>query len=193
MQIFQNVSTEKQFHRILVDHSHRYPGWILEDLYKLIYQAAKGSEHAVQDVERAREWLKNETDNLVPGIAEPLVDIISPDNQIARIHLRPFLAGRHDSQKLLEAFMQTARGFKGSTDKLILYVQYIAQLAENEEFSFTSNEIVNFFRSMEERDYPAIHHSSTFNAKYSPAYRVISIKYLPKEIISWQHNPRLLK
>jgi hypothetical protein len=193
MHIFRDIMTEKNFLRILMDHSHRYPRWTIEDLYKLVYQAAKGSEHAVQDVEGAREWLKNEMDGLTPGIAEPMIDMISPDNQIARIHLRPFLASGHDSHILLEAFMQTARGFKGSTDTLILYGQYIGQLAANEEFSFTSNEIVKFFRSMEEHSYPAIHHSSAFNAEYSPAYRVIAIKYLPKEIADWQHNSRSLK
>ena len=190
MQIFQDIMAENNFHRILMDHSHRYPKWTIEDLYKLVYQAAKGSEHAVQDVERSRDWLKTEMGNLAPGFAEPMVDIISPDNRIARIHLRPFLAGRHDSQILLEAFMQTARDFKGSTDTLILYGQYIAQLATNETFSFANQDIVKFFRSMEERNYPAIHHSSAFNAEYSPAYRVIAIKYLPKEITSRQHNSR---
>ena len=184
MHIFQDTSTEKNFRRILMGHSQRYPKWAIEDLYKLVYQAAKGSEHAVQDEGRAREWLKTEIDNLVPGLAEPMLDMISPDNQIARIHLRPFLAGGHDSQILLEAFMQTARGFKGSTDRLILYGQYIAQLARDEAFSFTSNEIEKFFRSMQELNYPAVHHSSVFNAEYSPAYRVVAIKYLPKEITS---------
>ena len=187
------MNAEKNFNRILMDHSHRYPEWTIEDLYKLVYQAAKGSEHAVQDVEKAKEWLKTEIDNLVPGIAEPLVDVISPDGQIARIHLRPFLAGGHDSQVLIKAFMQTARSFKGSTDKLILYGQYIAQLATKEAFSFTNKEVVKFFRSMEERNYPAIHHSSVFNAEYSPAYRVVAIKFIPKEIASWKNNPRKLK
>jgi hypothetical protein len=193
MYIFQDKIIENNFRRILIDHSHRYPKWTIKDLYKLVYQAAKGCEHAVQDVERTQEWQKNEIDSLAPGFAEPLVDIISPDNQIARIHLRPFLASGHDSQILLEAFMQTARGFKGSTDSLNLYGQYIAQLATDETFSFTNDEIVNLFRSMEERGYPAIHHSSAFTAEYSPAYRVIAIEYLPKESAAWQDNPRSLE
>jgi hypothetical protein len=190
MKIIQGTITEKNFRCILMDHSHRYPEWAIEDLYKLVYQAAKGCEHAVRNAENAQDWLKTEMNNLTPGFAEPLVDIISPDDQIARIHLRPFLAGGQDSQVLLEAFMQTARAFKGSTEILILFGQYIAQLASNETFSFTEDEIVNFFRSMEERGYPAIHHSSAFNAEYSPAYRVVAIKYLPKEITAWQQNFR---
>ncbi len=173
-----------------MDHSQRYPEWKIEDLYKLVYQAAKGSEHAVQDAESARVWLENEMANLASGIAEPLVDMISPDDQIARIHLRPFAAAGYDSQILLEAFIQTAREFKGSTDTLILYGRYIAQLATDETFAFTSNDIEKFFRSMEEINYPAIHHSSAFAAGYAPAYRVVAIKYLPIEISSPQHNSR---
>ena len=188
MHIFHDLVTENNFHHILMDHSHRYPEWTIEDLYKLVYQAAKGSEHAVQDERRAQEWLKNEMDGLASGIAEPLVDMISPDNQIARIHLCPFLASGQDSRILLEAFVQTARGFKGSTDTLILYGQSVAQLAAKEKFSFTSNDIVIFFRSMEELNYPAIHHSSAYSAKYSPAYRVVAIKYLPEKFSDLRVN-----
>jgi hypothetical protein len=122
--------------------------------------------------------------NLAPSVAESLVDIISVDNQIARIHLRPFVAEGFDSRILLEAFMQTAAGFKGSTDTLILCGQYIAQLADDETFSFTNEEVVKFFKSMEELNYPAIHHSSAFNAKYFPAYRVVAVKYLPQSILA---------
>lgn len=179
-----DIIVNKNFRRILIDHSRHYPKWAVEDLYKLIYQAAMGCEHAVQDKKKAQEWLKVEMDNLVPGIAEPMVDIISPDNQVARIHLRPFLAAGSGNQVLLDAFMQTAECFKGSKEKLIMYGQHAAAMAANETFSFTKKEIVKFFQSMEESRYPAIHHSSTFNAEYFPAYRVIAIKYLPQEILS---------
>jgi hypothetical protein len=179
-----DIIVNKNFRRILIDHSQRYPKWAVEDLYKLIYQAAMGCEHAVQDKEKAQEWLKVEMENLVPGIAESMVDILSPDNQIARIHLRPFLAAGSGNQVLMDAFMQTAECFKGSKEKLIMYGQYAATMAANETFSFTKKEIAKFFQSMEESRYPAIHHSSTFNAEYCPAYRVIAIKYLPQEILS---------
>jgi hypothetical protein len=179
-----DIIVDKNFHHILIDHSQRYPKWAVADLYKLIYQAAMGCEHAVQDKEKAQEWLKVEIENLSPGIAEPLVDIISPDDQIARIHIRPFLATGYGNPVLMDAFMQTAECFKGSNEKLIMYGQYAAAMAANESFSFTKKEIVKFFRSMEESRYPAIHHSSTFNAEYFPAYRVIAIKYLPQEILS---------
>ena len=75
--------------KILQDHLARYPKMQARDVYKLLHQAAMGSEHAVTDIASARAWLERELAEIGPGPAEPLVDPISPDGQIARIHLRP--------------------------------------------------------------------------------------------------------
>ena len=64
---------------ILAGHARRYPRWTEEDLYKLVHQAALGSEHAVQDEALARERLAREIAVLGPGPEEPLLDPLSPE------------------------------------------------------------------------------------------------------------------
>lgn len=51
------------FQPIALEHCSRYPGLQVEDLYKLVHQAALGSEHAVKDIEVARQWLMRESVN----------------------------------------------------------------------------------------------------------------------------------
>jgi hypothetical protein len=50
---------------ILSTHASRYPEWVLADLYKLIYQAAMGPEHALTDETQARELLFDEIARLI--------------------------------------------------------------------------------------------------------------------------------
>ncbi|MDW8226743.1 MAG: hypothetical protein RMJ60_02985 [Anaerolineales bacterium] len=49
---------------VLLSHFARYPAMGLADLYKLIHQAALGSEHAIRNPEAARRWLNEELASL---------------------------------------------------------------------------------------------------------------------------------
>jgi hypothetical protein len=87
---------------ILRSHFSRYPLMQVQDLYKLLHQAALGSEHAVRNPETARNWLTRELAEMGDGPPEPLFDPISPGGEIARVHLRPFVAGGHNPDALLD-------------------------------------------------------------------------------------------
>jgi hypothetical protein len=77
-----------------------------------------GSEHAVTNEAAARDWLEREIAGLGPGPEEPLIDVIACDGRIARVHLRPFLAGGGDPEALLRAFVRTANEHHGSGREL---------------------------------------------------------------------------
>jgi hypothetical protein len=109
-----SLPLESSIHRLLRLHLDRYPLLQLEDLYKLLHQGVLGSEHAVTSPSGAREWLEREIAGLGPGPEEPLIDPISGDGRIARVHLRPFLAGGGDQEALLTAFVRTANEHHGS-------------------------------------------------------------------------------
>src|SRR5688572_27361535 len=64
--------------RILSDHTRRYPRMAIQDLYKLIFQASFGSEHAVTSLSDTEAWLTRELAALGSGPEEPMVDPISP-------------------------------------------------------------------------------------------------------------------
>jgi len=152
-------------------HLVRYPDMQIQDVYKLLHQATMGSGHAVTDPESARRWLERELAEMGDGIPEPLIDPISADGQMARVHLRPYLAQGGNPQKLLSAFIHTANEFHG--DEAVLKQEW--DIATHIEI-FPPAEMDDFIQKLQ--GYPAVHHSAIFTQRYRPAYRVILQKYL---------------
>jgi hypothetical protein len=150
----------------------------VEDAYKLVHQASLGSEHAVSDVARAREWLTHELAHLGEGPAEPILDPISADDRILRVHLRPYVANGGDPVRLLDAFVRTANDFQGSTDQLRIYWACVERMASAGHLPFSQALVREYAVRMEALNYPAVHHSDAYRAAYRPAYRVIARDFL---------------
>ena len=167
---------------ILADHARRYPGLEVADLYKLLHQAAMGSEHAVSDKEAVRAWLEREMAAMGPGPEEPLVDPIAPHGEIVRVHLRPFLAAGHDPEELLDAFLRTADAYRGSIARLRRYWETAEEMARQGRLPLAHNEICEFGERMARQGFPAIHHSEIYQRVYRPAYRVLARPFLPQPI-----------
>jgi hypothetical protein len=167
-----------EFRKILDNHLLRYPQMQAADLYKLLHQSALGSEHAVRNEQAARDWLEQELMEMGDGPNDPLMDPLSPDGQILRIHLRPYLQAGKNPETLLRAFIQTANGWCGSIDKLKEYGTEAAVLLQAGTGSFQEEDLEAFFAKMEEQDFPAVHHSKIYRHLYHPAYRVIASQYL---------------
>lgn len=146
----------------------------IQDLYKLLHQAALGSEHAVTNPESAWNWLRRELVEMREGPPEPLIDPISPGGEIARIHLRPFVATGHNPDVLLNAFIRTANEFHG--DVRLLEGFWQAAITSSK---LPAAEMEEFIRSMKEQNYPAVHHSSEYEELYRPAYRVVALVFCP--------------
>ncbi len=159
-------------------HLLRYPQMQIADLYKLLHQAALGSEHAVRDEQAARDWLERELLQMGEGPDDSLMDPLSPDGQILRVHLRPYLRAGKNPETLLRAFIQTANEWRGSPKKLKEYGAAAARLAQAGTGSIRREEIDAFFAKMEEQYFPAVHHSKDYQRLYRPAYRVVARKFL---------------
>jgi len=167
--------------KILQDHLLRYPQMQILDLYKLLHQAALGSEHAVRDEQAARDWLERELAEIGDGPDDPLMDPLSPDGQILRVHLRPYLRAGKDPEKLLAAFIQTANNWRGSLDMLKEYGAVAARLALSGTGEIRWEEIEAFFAKMEEQHFPPKHHSEVYKRLYRPAYRVVAKQFLEEK------------
>lgn len=175
------------FRSIVLDHFSRYPELQIEDLYKLAHQAALGSEHAVKDIEHARQWLVREINYLPVASPEPLVDYITPDHNIARVHLQPYITSGGQPEKLLQAFVKTANEFRGSFDMLKQYWTSIEALAQGGELPFPPKHLRERIHQMEKSGYPAIHHSRKYVEAYHPSYRVIAQRFLTQENLNLDH------
>jgi hypothetical protein len=166
------------FCRILSDQCLRYPRMELQDLYKLIFQAAWGSEHAASEVVAARRWLDRELKELAVGPEEPVIDPIAPDERIVRINLRPYMASEGDIEELLRAFVRTAQEYRGTEMTLRRYWDYAEQMATATWLPFSREALRGYFTTMQAQGLPAVHHSHSYRNAYHPAYRVVRYDFL---------------
>jgi hypothetical protein len=162
------------FAAIVARHLVRYPAMQLQDVYKLAHQACLGSEHAVRERSQAERWLRREIAQLGDGPPEPMLDPISADGGILRVHLRAFLAAGGEIGALLDAFVRTANGFRGSTERLRACWASVEAMAAAGLLPFTQAEAQALGRRMEDMGHPAVHHSDAFRMAYRPAYRVVA-------------------
>ncbi len=166
------------FRRILANHCARYPQFEVQDVYKLIHQGVMASEHAIADPEQARAWLEREAGGLGSGLPDPVIDPISQDGRIARVHLRPYLAAGGDLEALLEAFICTANEQRGTKTELKRRWSLAEQMAEAGELELGAAAFRKFFSEMEQNGFPAVHHSEAYTRAYKPAYRVVVHEFL---------------
>lgn len=172
---------------ILTQHARRYPQCDVADLFKLIHQAANGSEHALSSEAQARDWLERELAQLGPGPEEPLLDPIAPEGRVVRIHLRPFAQRHLNADALLQAFILTANASPPAPDRLLEYVAVASQLAQEELLPFSAQQVLRYLGDWRAAGFPAVHHSQRYTEHYQPAYRVVARAFLPSEIVATAH------
>lgn len=165
--------------QLLGHHLKRYPLMQLDDVYKLLHQAAMGSGHAIDDPEAARRGLEEEAAALGLGPEEPIADVISPDGKLARVHLRPYLAAGHDLGALADAFVQTARIYPGSREKLAKFCGCLGDLAAAGGIPHPRESVVAHFDAIGRSGYPVVRHSQAYRDAYRPAYRLVALDCLP--------------
>jgi hypothetical protein len=165
--------------QLLGHHLKRYPLMQLDDVYKLLHQAALGPGHAVQDAAAARKRFDSEVTSLGSGHEEPIADAISPDGRLARIHLRPYIEAGHSPDALFDAFVYTAQKFPAAPDKLKKFCGCLGDLAGAGGIPFGQARVIEYFDAIARKGYPVISHSATYREAYKPAYRVVSLDYLP--------------
>jgi len=171
------VAQDGDMRQVLELHQGRYPDMQVEDLYKLLHQAAMGTGHAILSREAARQWLTREVEALGDPPAqladEPLIEPISPGGRLVRVHLRPYLREGRDMDHLLEAFVQTAEQYSGDTATLDEYCQSAVDLTREGALPFSPSELQARFAELKRQGYPAVHHSEAYREAYEPAYRVV--------------------
>lgn len=174
----------RMFRPVLVDHTRRYPAWEVDDLYKLIHQAAMGAEHAITDPVAVRNWLDQELRELGPGPDEPLIDPISPDGKIVRVHLRPFKQRRLPAEGLLGAFLETGRRVHPSVDRFTTFAAITADAAREGLLPFRAEPIEARLADLRLSGLPPVHHSPRYVELYSPAYRVVARELLGEDVLA---------
>lgn len=153
----------------------RYPKMEIQDWYKLLHQAAMGNRHLGVDDSLIYNYLLDEMERIETSSDEPLIEFISPDSSVIRFNLRPYKAGRGHPDTLFAAMQKT---WESVTPSSILFESYWEDL-ERSSAPFTSEDLETFIAPYLQDGLPAIHHSETYDAAYTPAYRVLLRKYAP--------------
>jgi hypothetical protein len=154
----------------------------IQDLYKLLYQAAMGSEHAVGDIEAARRRLDRELASLGQESEDPLLERISPAGDLVRVNLRPYRQAGGDPEILLQAFVGSAEEHRGSIGRLEDYLLQAVRMAEEGLLPFDAGELAAWITEMRGRGWPAVSHSSSYRSLYQPAYRVVLTRLIESEV-----------
>jgi hypothetical protein len=165
--------------QLLGQHLQRYPLMELTDLYKLLHQAALGAGHAMRDPGQVREALRSECTTLDAGDGEPVVDPISPDGKLARVHLRSYLAAGHDIDALADAFLATPQNHPAAPGKLAKFCACLGDLVDSGALPFSRSAVSQYFDAVVAQGFPVVRHSHTYRSAYRPAYRVVAVPLLP--------------
>jgi hypothetical protein len=167
--------TERDFLlNIIEDQLRRHPGFRVEDLYKMLYQACFGGDHLIKDKAKARKRLQeewNNTDKIPKG--ETLIEIIDPRGDVMRINLRIYKKIRGTADRLFDLFVQSAEQFEKDRDRLIRYWGYVMEMVENGEIIFSKSILQDFWIDMGKEGFPAVHHSESYFDANRPAYRIV--------------------
>jgi hypothetical protein len=164
--------------QLLGHHLQRYPLMQLDDIYKLLQQSALGAGHALDEIMALRETFDAEIGSMGSGPEEPVADVISPDGQLARIHMRAYVEAGHNPDALFDAFVQTAHEYPPAPDKLVKFCGCVADLAAG-GITFDPAEVARYFDRIAHDGYPIVRHSAAFRKAYKPAYRVVCLDFLP--------------
>ena len=159
---------------LMQDEFEHFPKMQLDDVYKFAFQAAMGNEHSMADTAGMKKYLVEELAAIDTTGSEPLIEYLRPDSAIARVNLRTFKKVKADPCILFAAMIRTAQEFTPSVETLKIFLSDIEKLADDALIPFNVTDVHNYFETMKNRHYPAIHHSAVYEKTYKPGYRVIA-------------------
>ncbi|HEX7918042.1 MAG TPA: hypothetical protein VF454_01510, partial [Gemmatimonadales bacterium] len=148
---------------IVLEEVAHHPLMEPRDLYKLLYQSAMGSEHAVEDTVAARLWMERELVTMgegpEAGAHEPMIDTIAPGGRVVLVHLRPWVAAGRSTDSLLAAFIRTGEVLVRDSALLDRRLAIAETLAARGELPFGAASWREQVEGARRGGYPAVHHS----------------------------------
>lgn len=163
----------------LEEQTNRHPVWECCDLIKQCYQGARGAEHLLTDLSRAKGYFFSEWE-ATPALDQPLYEEISP--AVSRVNLGAWKYRGRSPEELFDLFAASATVMEGE-DLLEAYLAAAGEfLAERypEKLPLWQETLEGY----KQAGMPAIHHSESYRTKERPAYRVVKtallLEYLEK-------------
>jgi len=167
---------------LVCQHLEIYPQMRIADVYKLLYQACMGAEHAITDEESVEHWLLEEWETFGEGSVEcpregqeeDLYEDLSLHTPIYRINLRPAKAKAVKPSLILEEFIRLGNGYPKNELVLTSTWEVISRKIRSGIIFLPDPEGIDEFNELVcENRFPPIHHSKEYSEAYRPAYRLV--------------------
>lgn len=164
---------------LIKKHHQMYPKMELEDDYKLLHQAIFGPKHLLfsPSKERLLDYLNREIDDMMMDSSHEILEYIG--NGFYRVYLNSITLKLVTKEDLIDAFYESMFIDLGSHDSLQNIMD--ESLLTLKKFHESSHFDV-FSKDIKLKNYPAIHHSESYQKKYEPHYRVIHHSLLPLKL-----------
>jgi len=153
----------------------------LQDVCKLLYQAAFGSEHLTFQARPIEKSLWKEYHH-PPRFAgeEMLIEQIDPTRLVCRVNLRPYKARGGTYEVLLEAFVKSTEAMADGWKRFHKLWEAFTELVLAGELPFPSSDVERLKARYIACDrLPALRHSDAYRAANKPCYRVMRVAYIP--------------
>jgi len=166
---------------LLQQHLNWYPRMELQDAYKLIYQSAMGPEHMVATRQEFARRLNEEFESLTPDPLLRLMEPVRVDHSLFRLNLRSVKSRCINTDILTPLLLQTSKLVRGTkTDLLASWADFIQLCERGELITFPISAVRQYSRWLKKVDYPTVHHSEAYRREYQPAYRLLSVQFIPE-------------
>lgn len=170
---------QTSFKSILLEQLGLHPGFTVEDLYKLIYQAVFGLEHLFSDEKGAYRALCEELEGLTqPLSGEKLLELIDPKGIIYRMNLRPYKTKRGNLDRLFKVLLLTKRRVSGTRMDFLSLWEEAKKLIKKLSLPFSLEHMKKLEFSFLNGDLPILHHSKSYERLNHPSYRLVATEYI---------------
>ncbi|MBR5229611.1 MAG: hypothetical protein IKW01_02050 [Firmicutes bacterium] len=158
------------FRCYLREQKELHPAMGPQDAMKMIYQAAFGAEHLLEDQEGARRYLMKEFEETEDAHKLPLIEDISED--MCRVNIGAWKAAGLPPEWLFGIFAASAKRASGGEEKFYEYLQEADEEIARGGLDFDQEEWTAFKEGYLKGGVRAIHHSPAYRQAEKPAYRL---------------------
>jgi hypothetical protein len=162
--------------QLIEHHQTLYARLHVQDVYKLLYQAAFGVEHLLTDSAHVSGYLLRELASVdASGTDEALMERISLEDDVIRVNLRPFKALNLSADSLVQVMFLSARETTPDTAVFSRQWNEFSALARYGLLN-VPGDVELWDDRVERREIVPVHHSPEYSGAHRPAYRVVRRK-----------------
>lgn len=189
---------QRDWTQYLIRQTKLHPAMEPQDVFKMMFQAAFGAEHILQDKEAAYSYLQKEYEEVMPEDRLPEDELLYEQigEDVYRVNLRVWkkrdlplewlfrmFAGSVGSRDRVEQGEQDTvdrqlASQKWAHDLFLQYEKEAEELVKAGCFSFSYDDFRKYKEEYNQTVPHAVHHSERYRDAEKPAYRLVSGKYI---------------